>query len=235
MSGWKAKRFWKAATTEACDGGFTVRLDGRPVKTPAKSLLVVPTQAMAEAIAAEWDEQQGVIRPDTMPITRFANSAIDKVGPLFDAVVDEVSGFGGSDLLCYRAETPMELVARQATDWDPLLDWIKQAIDAPLNVTAGVIPIAQPEDSLNRLRSLVAEEDRFRLAALHDLVAITGSLILGLAVARGRLSADQAFQISRIDEHWQAELWGEDEEAAEIEALKRKAIAEAERFYKLCG
>ena len=235
MSGWKAKRFWKAAATESCEGGFTVRLDGRPVKTPAKTLLVVPTQAMAEAISAEWDAQQGIIRPDTMPITRFANSAIDKVGPLFDAVVDEVAGFGGSDLLCYRAESPMELVARQATDWDPLLDWINETGAAHLKVTAGVIPIEQPAESLERLRTLVAGEDPFRLTALHDLVAITGSLVLGLAVARGRLNADLAFQISRIDEHWQAELWGADEEAAEIEALTRKAIGEAERFYKLCG
>lgn len=235
MSGWKAKRFWQAASTEACEGGFTIRLDGRPVKTPAKTLLVVPTLDMANAVAAEWDAQQGAVRPETMPLTRFANSAIDKVRPLFDAVVDEVAGFGGSDLLCYRAEAPMELVARQAADWDPLLDWARESANASLCVTTGVIPVDQPSDSLFHLRKAVASEDPFRLTALHDLVAITGSLVLGLAVARGRLTADHAFQISRIDEHWQAELWGEDEEAAEIEALKRKAICEAERFYKLCG
>ncbi len=234
MSGWTAKRFWKAASAEPSAGGFTVRLDGRPVKTPAKTPLIVPTLGMAQAIAAEWDAQQGAIRPETMPATRAANSALDKVAPLFDAVVDEVAGYGGSDLLCYRAEGPMELVARQAAEWQPMLDWAAGAFDAPLVVTSGVIPVAQPADSLSRLRAVVAAETAFRLAALHDLVAITGSLVLGLAVAHGRISAPQAFDISRIDERWQAEQWGEDEEAAAAEALRRASLLDAARFYGLC-
>lgn len=235
MSGWVAKRFWKATQAEACEGGFSVRLDARPVKTPAKTPLVVPTLAMAEAIAAEWDAQQGVIRPDTMPVTRSANSAIDKVGPLFDAVVGEISGYGGSDLLCYRAEAPVELVARQVAQWDPLLDWSEKELGARLQVTMGVIPVSQPAESLAALRTCVASHDPFQLAALHDLVAISGSLILGLAVARGRLTHDQAFALSRIDEHWQVEQWGEDEEFAAAEAYRQTAFAEAARFYTLCG
>lgn len=235
MTGWAAKRFWTGATAEACDGGFTVRLDGRPVKTPAKALLVLPTQAMAEAIAAEWDAQTGVVRPDTMPATRAANSAIDKVTPLLDAVVDEISGFGGSDLLCYRAVDPPALVARQEAAWAPLLDWAAGAFEAPLVVTQGVIPVAQPAESLARLRAVVAGHSVFELAALHDLVAITGSLVLGLAVARGRLTPEEAFDLSRIDEHWQIEQWGEDEEAAEAEALRRQALLAAGRFFALCG
>ncbi len=235
MSGWTAKRFWKTATVEAAEGGFTVRLDARPVKTPAKRLLVVPTEGMAAVIAAEWDAQQGIIRPDTMPHTRGANSAIDKVTPLFDAVVDEIAGYGGSDLLCYRATDPEPLIARQAAVWDPLVDWAAQDLNAPLAVTAGIIPVAQPPAVLARLRGVVAGHSPFQLVALHDLVAISGSLVLGLAVARGRLSADDAFAVSRIDESWQIEQWGADEEAAETEALRRDAFLHASRFFGLCG
>ncbi|MFN3845558.1 MAG: ATP12 family chaperone protein [Paracoccaceae bacterium] len=235
MSGWTAKRFWQAAQAEACDAGFTVRLDARPVKTPAKQPLVVPTLTMAEAIAAEWDAQHGIIKPDSMPLTRAANSAIDKVAPMFDAVVDEVSNYGATDLLCYRAPEPEALIRRQALAWDPLLVWAHDDLGASLNVTHGVIPIAQPDDSLIRLRDHVASVSPFQMAALHDLVAISGSLVLGLAVARRRLSGPEAFALSRIDEAWQVELWGEDDEAANQEALRRAAFLCAERFFGLCG
>ena len=235
MSAWAPKRFWKEAVAEHCDGGFTVRLDGRPVRTPAKTLLVLPTLAMAQAVAAEWDAQEGVLRPETMPATRAANSAIDKVAPQMDAVVEEVARYGGSELLCYRAEAPAELVARQEAGWGPWLDWATQSLGAPLRVTQGVIHMDQPPESLARLKAEVARATPFELAALHDLVAITGSLVLGLATARGRLPPDAAFDLSRIDEHWQAEQWGEDEEAAVLEAAKRQALRDAGRFYGLCG
>ena len=235
MSGWTAKRFWKAAAAEACDGGFTVRLDARPVKTPAKAPLIVPSHVMAAAIAAEWDMQDGVIRPDTMPITRAANSAIDKVAPQFDAVVDELSGYGGTDLLCYRATHPQALSDRQALAWDPLLAWSGEHLGASLSVTAGVIPIAQSEQAVSALRAHVAAHDCFRLAALHDLVAISGSLILALAVTRQKLSPEAAFDLSRIDEAWQIEHWGEDEEAAAAESVRRAGFLNAGRFFGLCG
>lgn len=235
MSAWAAKRFWKAATAEACEGGFTIRLDTRPVKTPAKQPLILPTLAMAQALAVEWDAQDGIIKPETMPLTRAANSSIDKVVPNFEAVVDELSGYGASDLLCYRAEGPEPLVARQAAGWDPLLAWARDVLHAPLTVTAGVIPVAQPTESVQRLRAHVAAHSAFHLAALHDLVAITGSLVLALAVARGQLTAEEAFGLSRIDETWQAEQWGEDEEAAKAEAVRKAALLDAERFYGLSG
>lgn len=235
MSVWAAKRFWKTATAGPCDGGFTILLDARPVKTPAKRPLILPTQAMAEAVAVEWDAQTGVIKPETMPLTRAANSSIDKVVPNFEAVVDELSGYGGSDLLCYRAEAPELLVARQAEGWDPLLVWADAEFQAPLRVTVGVIPVPQPAESLQRLRTQVAAHSAFHLAALHDLVAITGSLILALAVARRHLTAEQAFALSRIDETWQAEQWGTDEEAAQAEAVRKVALVNAERFYGLSG
>lgn len=235
MTGWAPKRFWTEAQAAACDGGFDVRLDGRAVRTPARAPLVLPTLALAQAVAAEWQAQQGTVNPATMPMTRMANSAIDKVAPQFDAVADIVAAYGGTDLLCYRAEGPAALVARQAAAWDALLDWAAQALGAPLVVTQGVIPCAQPADSLARLTDAVRAEGAFRLSALHDLVAISGSLVLGLAVARGRITADTAFDLSRIDETWQAELWGRDDEATESEAVRRAGLREAGRFYALCG
>lgn len=235
MSAWKAKRFWKEAKAEACDGGFTVRLDARAVKTPAKSPLVVPTLAMAEAIAEEWDAQQGLVKPDTMPVTRAANSAIDKVAVQFDEVAGLLAAYGESDLLCYRAERPVELVARQAVVWDPLIEWCATELSAPLTVTAGVVHVTQPAESVRHLAQAVRAFSPFHLAAVHDLIAISGSLVLALAVTRGRISVDEAWELSRIDESWQNEQWGVDEDAAVLEAFKREALHAAARFYALCG
>ena len=235
MSAWKAKRFWTEARAEACDGGFTVRLDGRPVKTPAKVPLVVPTLEMAQAIAAEWDAQTGEVKPDTMPVTRAANSAIDKIVPQRAAVVEIVAAYGGSDLLCYRAMGPAELIARQAAGWDPLLVWAEAALGVRLAVTQGVMHVAQDAEALARLTARVDGFDPFRLAAVHDLVAISGSLGLGLAVTEGRLAAQEAWALSRIDEHWQVEQWGEDEEAAASEAARHAGFVAAARFFALCG
>lgn len=235
MSGWKAKRFWTEARAEACEGGFTVRLDGRAVKTPAKVALVLPTLEMAQAVAAEWDAQQGAVRPETMPVTRAANSAIDKIVPQRAEVVAIVAAYGASDLLCYRAVGPEALVARQAAGWDPVLDWAAATMGARLVVTTGVIPVAQPEAAVAALTARVAALTPFQLAAFHDLVAISGSLILGLAVIDGRLGEEEAWSLSRIDESWQVEQWGEDEEAAQSEAVRHAAFLEACRFYGLCG
>jgi chaperone required for assembly of F1-ATPase len=235
MSQWAAKRFWTLAHAVPTETGYTVHLDARPVRTPAKAAFVLPTLAMAQAAADEWQAQTGKVRPETMPVTRAANSAIDKVKPLHRAVVAEVAGFGGTDLLCYRATFPQALIDRQAAVWDPVLAWAATALAAPLTFTAGVIPVPQPEDSLAALTARVAALDAFRLMALHDLVAISGSLILGLAVTAGKLTADDAWQACRIDENWQAEQWGVDEDAARLQELRRIAFSQADRFYALCG
>jgi chaperone required for assembly of F1-ATPase len=235
VTGWAAKRFWKEATAVEVPGGFSVVLDGRPVKTPGKLPLTLPTRAMAQAVAQEWDAQQGQIRPATMPLTRYANSAVEKVSAQFDAVVEVVAAYGGSDLLCYRATEPSALVARQAQGWDPLLAWAGDTLAAPLRVTSGLMHVAQPPESLAALTAAVRAHTPFQLSALYDLVAITGSLVLGLAVARGRLDADAAFDLSRIDEHFQAEIWGRDEDAAEVEALKRRDLAVAAQFFRYSG
>jgi chaperone required for assembly of F1-ATPase len=233
MSGWVAKRFWKAAGAVAVEGGFGIELDGRPVKTPAKARLILPTLAMAEACAAEWDAQHGEIKPETMPVTRAANSAIDKITAQFDAVAEIVAAYGGTDLLCYRADGPEALRQRQAAGWDPLLDWAAQHFGASLRVTTGVLPVAQDPQSLAALTAAVRACSRFELAALHDLVAISGSLILGLAVTAGRLTPDAAWDLSRIDEDWQIDLWGEDEEASAAAARKREDFIQAARFFDL--
>ncbi|WP_238365574.1 ATP12 family chaperone protein [Mesobacterium pallidum] len=233
MSEWKRKRFWTAAEVVPEAEGFAVRLDGRPLRTPAKTALTLPSAALAAAIAAEWDAQEGEVDPGTMPCTRTANSALDKVAVQCAEVADMLADYGGTDLLCYRAETPDELVARQAAAWDPLLDWAARALGAPLNVGRGVMHIAQPETSTARLREIVHEHDPFELAALHDLVAMSGSLVLGLAAARDVAPAQEIWDLSRVDEDWQAEQWGIDEEAAETAAYKRGEFLQAKRFLDL--
>jgi chaperone required for assembly of F1-ATPase len=232
---WAARRFWTTATVVPVDGGFTIHLDGRPVRTPLKSALVLPTEALAKAVAAEWQAVDGKVDPGRMPFTRTANSATDKVAPQFQAVADMLAEYGGSDLLCYRAEGPADLAVRQAAAWDPLLHWAAEELSAPLTVTFGVMHRSQPEPSLAALAAVVHALTPFQLAAFHDLVALSGSLVLALAVARGRLSADEAWRLSRIDESWQIEQWGADEEAAEITALKRADFLQADRFFALCG
>ena len=231
--GWAARRFWTETGVEPVDGGFAVRLDRRAVKTPAKAPLIVPTRAMALQIAAEWDAQQGTVDPRAMPWTRAANAAIDKVAPQFGEVAGLLAAYGGADLLCYRADAPAGLVQRQRDGWDPLLAWAAAALNAPLHTTVGVMPIAQPAASLERLAHRLAPMTPFQLTGFHDLVAISGSLVLALAVAEERLGADDAWLLSRIDEHWQASIWGRDAEAGEREGQRHQSFLLAERFYRL--
>jgi chaperone required for assembly of F1-ATPase len=235
MSVWSARRFWTDATVTPAGHGFTVLLDTRPVRTPLKAPLILPTRGLAQAVAAEWQAQTGTVDPASMPYTRTANSAIDTVTPQFDAVAAMLSAYGETDLLCYRATGPAALIDRQAAAWNPLLDWAAEALTAPLQVTRGVMHVDQPPASLAALAAAVQALSPFQLAAFHDLVAISGSLILALAVTRQRLAAEAAWDLSRIDETWQIEQWGADEDAAEIAALKREALLQANRFYALCG
>ncbi len=233
MADWAPKRFWTSAGILPAGGGFAVVLDGRPVTTPAKAPLVVPTSRLAAAIAAEWDAQGKLVDPRTMPVTRAANSAIDTVIPQRAEVQGMIAAYGQSDLLCYRAEAPAPLIARQAAAWDPLLAWAAGALDAPLRVTAGIVHVAQPPESLARLNARLAAFSDFELVALHDLVALSGSLVIGLAAASDIAPAAELWRLSRIDEEFQAELWGEDEEAAEVAALKRADFLRARTFLDL--
>lgn len=233
MAEWAAKRFWTKADVRREGDGWTVVLDDKPVRTPGKHPLIVPTEALARAIAAEWDAQEGVIRPETMPLTRAANSAIEKVAPQFDAVAEMLAAYGGSDLLCYRADAPEVLTERQAKAWDPLLDWSAKEIGAPLRPTKGIVHVEQDAAALAKFEAELKALDTFGLTAIHDLVTLPGSLVLGLAVLKGRLSAEEAYELSRIDEEYQAELWGRDEEADEAAAGRLQAMRSAEALWKL--
>ena len=231
MSG--PKRFWTDVAVVEWGGGYSVALDGRQIKTPAKQDFIAPTRALGEAVAQEWREQSERMNPKAMPQTRYVNSVIDGIAPQRAAVVGTVAAYGGSDLLCYRAEHPEELIARQAERWDPMLTWAVETYNAPLILTAGIMPVSQPEPSLKRLAAAVDTHNDFALAGLHDLVSISGSLVLGLAVSAGRLDAAAALSLSRLDDDWQIEQWGADEEATETAAKKAADFGEAERLINL--
>lgn len=233
MSEWRAKRFWTDVNVVPTEGGHEIRLDSRKVMTPTKAPLVLPTEPLAQAIAAEWAAQDGVIDPLSMPMTRSANSAIDKVRPRVAELVDVIASYGETDLLCHRADAPEELIRIQADAWDPLLDWARADLGAPLVVTTGVLPVDQPVQSLERLKSRVAAHDHFALTALDDLVALSGSLIIGLAALQETLPVDELWRRSRIDETWQESQWGVDSEAASVAARKRNDFLHAAAFFRM--
>jgi len=230
-SEWKAKRFWTEVAVVPESDGFAVELDGRRVKTPAKAGLVLPTQAMAQAVAAEWDAQEGEVNPLVMPVTRSANAAIDKVAHQHGEVADMLAAYGDSDLLCYRAESPEALVQLQADQWQPALDWAAETLDVRLAVHVGVIHQAQKPEVLARLSGRVHSMSNWQLAAFHDLVSLSGSLILGFGAALGWRGPNDIWDLSQLDERWQAEKWGEDEDAQAMAEIKRQAFLHAKRFY----
>jgi chaperone required for assembly of F1-ATPase len=227
------KRFYKSVEVEAAGGGFAVLLDGRPVLTPARARLMLPTRALAEAVAAEWSAQGEAIRLEAMPLNRLAATAIDRMTADRQAVVAAVAAYARSDLLCYRAEGPAGLATRQALVWQPFLDWASVALDAPLQVTVGVVPVAQPPDALAAIARAVGRLDPWRLAAVQDATAILGSVVLALAMAAGRLTAEEAVDAAFLDEAFQAERWGEDAEARRRLDTLAGEVAAAARFLAL--
>ena len=233
MSDWKPKRFWTSADVTVAANGFSVTLDGRPVKTPAKAPLILPTQAMADAVAAEWDAQADTVDPMSMPITRSVNAAIDKVSVSRPEVIAMLAEYGDSDLLCYRAAGPAELQERQAQNWDPVLDWAADTLGARLVAGQGIMHLQQDFKALAALRGEVEKLNNFALAGAHDLISISGSLVLALAVIHQQMSVDRAWSLSCIDEAWQTEQWGEDEEAKAAETTKRSAFVSAAKMVAL--
>ena len=229
------KRVYREVATRRIGEGWSVTLDGKPMRTPAKRDLTVPSEALAAAIAAEWDAQQDQVRPATMPLTRLAATAIDRTAPLRQQIVAETANYAGTDLVCYRADQQPMLAARQHEAWQPLLDWARRRYDAALAVTAGIVPTAQSPASLNAFAAAVAAQDDFRLTALHALTTACGSLVIALAVLEGRLDADAAFAASQLDESFQIEAWGEDSEAAQRRRALAADIAASARFLELLG
>jgi chaperone required for assembly of F1-ATPase len=218
----RARRFYTAAAVGAAEKGFAVLLDGQSAKTPAQEGLVAPTKALAEALAAEWANQHEVVDPASMPLTRLSNSIIDGVAKAPAAVAAGVAAYLDSDMLCYRADAPDGLVARQAAQWDPIIAWSREVLGAVFTVAHGVMFVAQPDEALRHARAAIPV-DPWRLGAVHTMTTLTGSALLALAVLRRRLDVDQAWCAAHVDEDWNMELWGRDQMA-----LKRRALRFAE-------
>ncbi|MFZ2995501.1 ATP12 family chaperone protein [Sphingobium sp.] len=227
------KRFYTDVAIVPAGDAFAIQLDGRPVRTPARALLALPTEALAEAVAQEWSAQGQTVEPGTMPVTGLANAAIDHIAIHHVAFGEEVARYAQSDLLCYRAEAPATLVARQAFAWDPLLDWAQAHYDVLFVVTQGILPVPQPEEMLLRLRNAVLAQDPFTLAGLSTLVTISGSLVCGLAIVEGGHDPDAIWHAADIDDAWQVERWGEDAEAAARTARRRADFAMAGDFCRM--
>jgi chaperone required for assembly of F1-ATPase len=222
------KRFWKEVAVEQEDGGWTIELDGRLVKTPARASLLVPTEALADAIAEEWRSVGETIDPRAMPLTGLANAAVDRVAPARQAFADGLAQYAEADLACYRADGPRELVERQEQSWDALLAWARRRFDVDFASTSGLMHIAQPQATVERLAHAVAALDPFRLAGLSPLVTIGGSLVAALAVLEKAWTPEQAWEAVSIDERWQLEQWGADAEAEQaLEARRRDFFAAA--------
>ena len=227
------KRFYGQATASPEEGGVAILLDGRPVRTPGRNLLRVPTEELAEAIASEWNAQGETVDPRSMPLTGLANAAIDRVAPDPAGFARTLADYGESDLLCYRAEGPQSLVERQEQGWGPLLAWARTRFGVELETTTGVMHRRQPAETVERLGRAAAARSPFQLAGLAPLVTIAGSLIVALALAEGAIGLDSAWDAAMLDEAWQAEQWGADPLAAASLQNRRREFEAAYRFLTL--
>lgn len=227
------KRFWTAANVVERGEGWGVELDGKPLRTPARESLGVPTKVLAEAIAEEWNSVDGEIDPRAMPLTGLANAAIDRVQPDKAAFAAGLARYAEADLACYRVEGPQGLVDRQAKEWDALLSWGQRRFDVDFKTTGGIVHVAQPPATIDRLTHAVSMLDPFRLAGLSPLVTIGGSLLAGLGVLEGAFSPEQAWDAVSVDDRWQLEQWGSDAEAEAALDARRHDFLAAARFLEL--
>jgi chaperone required for assembly of F1-ATPase len=227
------KRFWKDVAVEPEGDGWTIKLDGRPVRTPARAALAVPTKPLADAIAAEWRGVESEIDPRSMPLTGLANAAIDRIAPDRHAFAEGLARYAEADLACYRAEGPRALTERQAQEWDKLLGWARRRYDVDFATTSGLMHVAQPAATVERLAHAVEALDSFRLAGLSPLVTIGGSLVAALAVLEKQVSPEDAWDAVSIDERWQIEQWGADAEAQAALEHRRRDFLAAARFLDL--
>ena len=227
------RRFWKQAEAVAADIGWGVELDGKPLRTPGKLALVLPSEELARAIAAEWNEAAETVDPRDMPMTGLANAAIERVAPDAAGFAAGLARYGEADLFCYRAEGPAKLVERQAAAWDPLLASARRRFDVDFAITSSINHVPQPAGTAERLGHAIAAMDAFRLAALSPLVTIGGSLVAALAVAEEAVEAEDGWDAVSVDERWQIETWGDDAEAVAMLEGRKRDFLSAARFLKL--
>ena len=227
------KRFWKAADVVETDGCWGVELDGKPLRTPARDPLTVPTKDLADAVAGEWNGVEEKIDPRGLPLTGLANAAIDRVAPDKQTFADVLARYAEADLACYRAEGPAGLVERQAKHWDPLLGWGQRRFDVDFKTTNGIVHVAQPQATVDRLAHAISMLDPFRLAGLSPLVTIGGSLLAALGVLEGAFTPEQAWEAVSVDDRWQLEQWGSDAEAEAALASRRWDFLAAARYLEL--
>lgn len=224
------KRFYEATGIDAVEGGFRVLLDGRPLKTPARQTLILPVDGLARAVAEEWQAQGDEIQPDLMPITRLATTAYDRMPKLRTAAVDEVADYAQTDLVCYRAAQPDALVEQQEAAWQPALDWMAARYDIAFEVTEALLPIAQPETTLQRVRGVIDAIDDWPLIGVHGATTSLGSVVLALALWHGRLDAGQAADASLVDALFEIEQWGEERDATKRHEALRRDVEGTARF-----
>ena len=227
------KRFYEEVKTIAEGDGWAVLLDGKSIKTPAKQVLLLPTISLAEKVVQEWQEQDDEIVPLSMPLTRYANATIDRTRTMRDDVIEQICAFGQSDMLCYRVDRPADLVERQLTEWQPVLDWLSVSRDINLSITAGIIQIDQDPLALERVKRAVSVFDDFQLTGLHAVTTSCGSIALGLAIAEGHIDCAETLELATLEEHHQMGLWGEDPETMRRHDELRQEIFNANQFMTL--
>ena len=228
------KRFYNQASVVVQGPGFGIELDGREVKTPEKRPNLSPTKAMAEVICQEWNDQQDKVNPDSMLMAKLQNTAIDRVETRRGDLIAELVKYAGTDMLCYRADFPEDLAQRQADTWQPLLDWVMDVHDITLKVTTGIIHVEQDPGQLVKLRHYLEGVDSFRLAAFYNITTLCGSVSVALNVLGGNITAEQAWQAAQLDENFQIEHWGLDEEAEIRQENMKTELDAATRFLALC-
>jgi chaperone required for assembly of F1-ATPase len=228
-------RFYRDVSVEKAGETYRILLDGKPIRTPAGGALLLPNDALAQAVAEEWREQGEKLKPESMPLTKLANTAIDRVAANRDVVIEQILAFAKSDLVCYRAAAPQDLVARQAAQWDPLLQWAHERCGAQFQTAACIAFVEQPPEAVAALGRALRTHDDFALCALNAAAALTGSAIIGLALSEGRLDADEAFTASQLDEMYQAEKWGQDPEALIQSRSKAVELTNIARFLCFCS
>ena len=227
------RRFWTEARAVEADGGWSIMLDGRPLKTPARALLVLPKATLSDTVVAEWNAAPETVDPRAMPMTGLANAAVDRVAPDKAGFAAGLARYAEADLLCYRVDNPAKLVDRQAARWDPLLAWARRRFDVDFEVTSAITHVDQPATTVARLAHQLLVLDSFRLAALSPIITIGGSLVTALTLVEGAVGFDEAWAALSLDEEWQIEQWGDDAEAVAALANKRRDVAAAVRFIEL--